>query len=562
MLWERLFLVRCSPSSRIRERKLPSQIIYYVPPRLAGPVQDWSGLNAKDHESWLLNHIVDLKFNAIWFSPMTVATDVQKLMHGKVQTGSYYAIKDHFRLDQDSSCGDDAEDRKHLQYFAALAKQKGVKIYADLVFNHVAADHPLVAQEDREISDIKAKAQGPLQLLRGDKGELIGLSWHENGQEHKSYFKFRRNEDLKLQFGGPPEDPWTDAAQVNYSSPEGMRFFVEGDATHKAFFKQVIDWHLENGFTGFRCDAAYLIPPEAWEELVSYTKTKEPSAIFMAETLCQDLPKVERMADAKIIDENNKERPAFDLGMLGFYWWNLKDDWLPKGENARVQNMSKFGGAGSPDTHDTETTVAGGMRKAFNKAARSSDIIAEVSVREYAVAVLAANSSYVQMGYEFCNEKQNSVFRGQVSPQDWNDLVKKAKGKVLDISAQMRAINELKENLHVENCRVNFKEHSQIGDGKIIKISCEYIDVDTNQKTADIVLLVNQKPEKGAVQLRDAGLLQQLQKAGLEAMDPAGTTLGAEPVINDVLIFHTPVKVPAQKPANDRKPPQPPALAA
>jgi hypothetical protein len=190
--------------------------------------------------------------------------------------------------------------------------------------------------------------------------------------------------------------------------------------------------------------------------------------------------------------------------------------------------------------------------------------VAEVSVREYAVAALAANSSYVQMGYEFCNEKQNSVFRGEISPQDWYNLVKAAKGKTPDISAQMRAINELKENLHVENCRVNFKEHSSIQDGKLIKIRVEYIDVDTNQKKADVVLIVNQKPENGDVKLTDGGLIHHLETSGLQRMQPGGAVSTGTPVIHDVLIFHTPVtKTPANAPvaAPDRKPP-PPAIAA
>ena len=527
-----------------------------------GSIQDWSGLDSKSGESWLINHVEDLKFNAIWFSPMGVATGVEKTMHGKLLTGSYYAAKDHFRLDADVTAGDDATDKKHLKHFAKLAKDKGIKLYADLVFNHVAADHPLVGEEDRAIAEIRKKAHCHLHLIHGHKNKLIGVSWKENGEEKKFFFKFRRNDDLKLQFGGPPEDPWTDAAQVNYSSPEGRRFFVEGDATHKGYWKQVIDWHLDNGFTGFRCDAAYLIPPESWEELISYTKAKQPDALFMAETLCQDVPKVERMANATII-ENGKERPAFDMGMLGFYWWDLKDGWLPQNEHPRVQKMSKYGGAGSPDTHDTAATVAGGIRKAFNHAARASEIVADVSVREYAAALLASNSTYMQMGYEFCNEKQNSVFRGEVSPQDWHNLVKAAKGKALDISGSIRALNELKENLHVENCRVDFKEHSLIQDGKLIKIRVEYVDVDTNQKKADLVLIVNQKPENGAVKLTDAGLLHHLEKSGLQRMQPDGAASSATPVIHDVLVFHTPVtKVPvAPVAANDRKPP-PPALAA
>ncbi|TAL26881.1 MAG: hypothetical protein EPN97_18800, partial [Alphaproteobacteria bacterium] len=61
---------------------MPGHRIYYVPPRLVGSISNWSGLDDPKGESWLLEHAADLKFNAIWFSPMTQATGVTKQMHG------------------------------------------------------------------------------------------------------------------------------------------------------------------------------------------------------------------------------------------------------------------------------------------------------------------------------------------------------------------------------------------------------------------------------------------------------------------------------------------------
>src|SRR5690606_34711213 len=136
--------------------------------------------------------------------------------------------------------------------------------------------------------------------------------------------------------------------------------------------------------------------------LINHAHTKNPDAVFMAETLTTEVEKVDRMAKAKIKDKNGQDRPAFDLGMLGIYWWNFSDDWLPEAEVPRVAAMSKFGGAGSPDNHDTDNTIAGSVRKAFNRAAGTDAAVAQVSLRDYAVAVLAGNSSYMQMGYEFC----------------------------------------------------------------------------------------------------------------------------------------------------------------
>ena len=518
---------------------MPGHRIYYVPPRMVGCVADWSGRDQKDGASWLVDQVKDLGFNAIWFSPMGELTGVEKISHGEKRAGSYYAVRNHFKLDDEFSAGKgDAEDLAHLRHFAAKAKEAGVHLYADLVCNHVAADHPLVAAEDKMIADIVQKTGGELDHIRGSKGKLIGLRWSEDGVDQEVYFKFRRKDDFTLQIGGPAEDPWSDVAHINYSSPEAKRFFIFGDAQEEAYFKKVIDWSLGAGFTDFRCDAAYLIPPDCWEELINHAHAKKPDAVFMAETLTTEVEKVDRMEKAKIKDAQGNARPAFDLGMLGIYWWNFRDDWLPKSEVPRVTRMSKFGGAGSPDNHDTDSTIAGSARKAFNHAAHVDAVVADVSVRDYAVAVLSGNSSYMQMGYEFCNEKQNHVFKGQVSPQDFKKLESGRAGGALDIRARIRALNDLHANLGIENCRVDFKEHVTLEDGKLIGLSFDYIDVDSGKKTAQVSLLLNRQPEKGPVVL-SAGLANQLQSAGLQAAD--GGLKSKD--IKDIMVFHTPLPV-------------------
>jgi len=530
--------------------------IYYVPPRLTGSISDWSGMDAPEGNSWLLDHATDLKFNAMWFSPMSVTSGIEKKVHNtdKVLGGSYYAARDHFKLDPEFSCGDAEKDREHLRHFAAQAKEKGISLYADLVFNHVAADHPLVFEENAAIDALKAKLNGKYDVIHSDSGKVIGMSYKDGDETKQMHFKFRRTENLGLLFGGPAEDPWTDVAQVNYSSPEARRYFVYGDENHKGLFKQVIDWHIDNGFTNFRCDAAYLIPPESWQELISYAHSRVPDTVFMAETLCLDQNKVQRLSNARITDDNGKDRPAFDLGMLGFFWWDFKADWMPKDEMPRVQKMSKYGGAGSPDTHDTIDTLAGAikkpLKKIFNDSAQQDKATAEISIRNYALSALACNSSYMQMGYEFCNEKQNGVFKGQVSPADW-DKLEALHGSARDIQNRIRDINQLKEDLQLQNCRPVMKEYGDMQDGQLVRLRVEFIDADTNQKKADVVLVMNQKPEKGAIALNDAARAG-FEKEGLACLDskPGQPSMP----IADVRIFHTPVAANANAaPAVKRK---------
>lgn len=516
---------------------MPGHRIYYVPPRMVGSVADWSGKDSANGASWLVDHVADLGLNALWFSPMGQPTAVEKISHGQMRSGSYYAQRDHFRLGDEFSAGKgNDEDLKHLQHFAQKAQEKGLRLYADLVCNHVAADHPVVIDEGRAIADILKKTNGEVERLRGSKGKLIGLSWREDGEEKNFYLKFRRKDDFTLQLGGPAEDPWSDVAHINYASPEAKRFFIFGDDREEGYFKKVIDWSIKAGFTDFRCDAAYLIPPDCWQALINHAHAQKPDAVFMAETLTTEVEKVERLQKATITDANGKERPAFDLGMLGIYWWNFRDDWLPKSEVPRVEAMAKFGGAGSPDNHDTENTIAGSARKAFNGAAQADRHIAEVSVRDYAVSVLTGNSSYVQMGYEFCNEKQNHVFAGQVSPQDFKNLEASRSGSDLDIRGRIRAINALHERMDVKNCRAVFRHHGAVGDGSILRLALDYVDADSGAVKSSAVLLMNRRPEAGAVKLPEA-YAKEITDAGLLAAD-----MNKNPSeISDVVIFHTPL---------------------
>lgn len=257
----------------------------------------------------------------------------------------------------------------------------------------------------------------------------------------------------------------------------------------------------------------------------------------MAETLGGSATAIQKMAEIKVMDANGKERPGFDLGMLSNYWWNFTDDWLPDQELSRLKKMAKYGGAAAPDNHDTPETLAGHFRKAFKDQQECDRIVANISVRNYAISAFIGNSVFIQMGYELNKETQNGVFKGQGSSAEWEKLVKdRPAGHVLNIEDRITAINKLKESLHVENSYVNIKEHREIQDGKLIKMSLEYVDADSGQKTADVVLVINKKPENGAVTVTDGDLLS------LEKLERLGAKGEAQPVVNDVLIYHTPLE--------------------
>lgn len=521
---------------------MPNERIYYIPPRFLGDVRQWPSI---------IDHVADMNFNAIWFSPFFETTAVTKDIHGVTMTGSYYAIRNHFRMDMDYSTGSDADDRKALAGFCAAARAKGIRIYTDMVCNHIAADHPLVRDENIYLADIVKRTNGYTRPIYDIHGQFIGIHYDEDGGEKTAYFRFKRNADLSLEIPGPAHDPWSDVAPINYASPEALRFFVTGDDTHQGYFKKVIDWHIDLGFTGFRCDAAYLVPPHVWQELIGHAHTRTADAVFMAETLGGPQHMIGALGSARITDpKTGKDRAAFDFGMLGTYWWNFEDPGLPFGEAPLMHAMSHFGGVGNPDNHDTDSTLATALRRIFNRPAgrETDEKLAAAALRDYAVCVLACAAGYMQMGFEYANEKQNHVFRGQVTPADWKNLQARA-GSALDLTDGIKAINDIKAALDVDNCRVHFKSIGRRENDRIIRMDIEYIDVDTHTQKAALTLFLNRQPENGAVTLSAETLAE-----GAEGMVVSHGNVHA---LRDVLVRHTPVNTPIPHIKN-----QPPSMKA
>lgn len=536
---------------------MAGQRIYYVPPRLVGSIADWSGKDAPDGRSWLLDHAQGLGFNTVWFSPFFETSHRLTIdAEGKSVGNSLYATLTHGVLDPEFSATKsmqarekltpeeraavDKLDREHLEHFTKQAQAQGMRVMAmaDLVFNHLAADHAAVLQEETEVARLlklageKNAAVSP--IYHGSDKIVIGM----HGPEGDVYFRFCRNDKFETLNIGMTTG--YDTAQINFDSPAAKDFFINGSDGKPGYWKQVVDWCMDQGLKDFRCDIAYRIPPDWWQPIIEHARQRNPDAVFMAETLGGPDAAIVKMAEIKVKDANGVERPGFDLGMISNYWWNFTDDWLPKQEMPRLRLMAKFGGAASPDNHDTPETLAGHFQKALKDAANRDKAVADIGVRNYAISAFIGNSVYMQMGYELSKEKQNGVFKGQVTPKDWSDLVQqRPAGHVLNISDRIKAINELKEQLHVENCCVEIREHKEVENGRLIKMACDYIDADTGKKTAEVILLINKQPEGGMVTLTDPQLLGMAADNRYERMNKASEYGGT---VDDVVVYHTPIK--------------------
>lgn len=535
--------------------------IYYVPPRLVGSIARWSGKDAPGGRSWLVEQAKSMGFNALWLSPLHVTSQVEKWKHGRRQTGSLYAIRDHFSLDAEFGAGD-GSDLAHLKHFCAQARAAGIRPMADLVFNHVAMDHPLVGAENQAITDKLAEWQRGNQgwhKVHATDGSLIGIR-RNNDSADTLFFKFARNDDLSCFIDGPSDDRWIDVLKINYASPAAMEHFVTGANGQPGYWKKLVDWYMDLGFKGFRCDVAYAVPPKVWSEVLGHAKARDADCVTLAETLGGPQNLVERLGRAQVT-VNGQQQKAFDLGMLGIYWWDFQNSYFPNMEIPLVERAARLGGAGSPDNHDTAETIGGRFLQQFAHHPERDRIVADIALRDYAVSALACNSVYMQMGYEYAKETQNEVFKGCGSPQEWDHLVQMRGGAAhgLNLCARIAAINALKEKLDVADARVRVAEIAHLGHGQAVRMKIEYQDPQTQKVRASIQLMINLSPERGPVHLHDGEYRHIKSGMGpaLERLEFGQPDRDRPHELRDVIILHSPPPAPPVQPFMAPQPQRP-----
>src|SRR5262249_42155758 len=98
------------------------------------------------------------------------------------------------------------------------------------------------------------------------------------------------------------------------------------------------------GFRGFRCDAAYQVPPEVWRAIISEGRQAAPGLTFFAETLGHTPDQVSTLAGA-----------GFDYIFNSAKWWDFRADWLLDQYDRfrRIAPSIAF-----PESHDTQRLTA------------------------------------------------------------------------------------------------------------------------------------------------------------------------------------------------------------
>lgn len=262
--------------------------ILYVAPRLVGSIKTWSGLHDKSGQSWLITRAKKGGFDTIWLGPFFRASDIIVKRNGKQTCGNPYAIRDHFTLARQTSATPELientrrqSDDLHLQHFTRQAAHTGIQVIGDLVCKYMARDHALVLDEDHAIEVIKNNAQN-IQPVYDHKQTLIGIRYDMDDKTNQiMHFKFYRNDDYSVDVSDKNHKKWHDTAQINYSSPTALDFFIKGTDGKQGYWKDVIDWYLDRGFSGFRYNTAYAPPSAIWQELTQHARNRNPDVTFV-----------------------------------------------------------------------------------------------------------------------------------------------------------------------------------------------------------------------------------------------------------------------------------------
>jgi cyclomaltodextrinase / maltogenic alpha-amylase / neopullulanase len=150
-----------------------------------------------------------------------------------------YDTTDHYRIDPRLGGDDD------FDYLIAEARQRGLRVLLDGVFNHVGHDFP----RRREAAHDDAAAQ----WFRGRPGSFHTFEGHDG------------------------------LLTLNHDNPEVVDYTVE-----------VMAHWLGRGADGWRLDAAYAVPQQFWTAVLPEVRRRHPDAWFVGELIHGDYAAVVR----------------------------------------------------------------------------------------------------------------------------------------------------------------------------------------------------------------------------------------------------------------------------
>jgi starch synthase (maltosyl-transferring) len=332
--------------------------IYNLFPPLIGTVRQW-----EKH----LPRIAGMRFNWVFLNPL----------HQPGWSGSLYAVKDYYQLNPLFQ-GDSRERPEDLLTgFLKRAGEHGLSIMMDLVINHTSKDSPLVAEHP---------------------------DWYHHNEDGSVHSPGAEDANAP---GG--RVVWGDLAEINYESESSRPALLN-------YWKDLVRHYTRLGFQGFRCDAAYQVPGEAWKEIITAGREINPKVRFFAETLGAQPEQITQLGSA-----------GFDYFFNSAKWWDFHESWLLE-QYEQFRHIAPS--IAFPESHDTRRLAdeTGGDERQ--------------SRLRYLFAAFFSSGVMMPVGYEFGFRKKLHVVKTR--PEHWEK-------PSFDLSSFIAAANQMKEQAPVLN---------------------------------------------------------------------------------------------------------------
>jgi starch synthase (maltosyl-transferring) len=327
-----------------RVESLATPHLYNLFPRLAGDAGSWAAHAARARA---------MGFDWLYLNPI----------HFPGFSGSCYAVKEYRRIDPlllpaghpDQNWDEPARGDGGVAFVRdalAAVRKTGMLPVMDLVLNHTARDAALVDEHpDWYVRDPDGVVQSPSAIDPADARQVT---------------------------------VWGDLAEIDNAAS------ADRDALWN-FWEQLVEWGIDLGFVGFRCDAAYKVPAALWQRLIATARAREPRALFFGETLGARLEEIEALKDSGLHFVFNSSK-----------WWAFDAPWCLEQQAAQPPGVRSVS---FPESHDTPRLwqESGGDPK--------------IQRQRYAFAAAFASGVMMPLGFEYGFERRIDVVTTRAS--DW-----------------------------------------------------------------------------------------------------------------------------------------------
>lgn len=283
------------------------------------------------------------------------------------RSGSLYSIKDYFQINPKLvSSRAAATPEEQVRKMAESASKLGLRLMVDLVVNHCAYDSALLKDHPDWFVKENGRIANPFCLHDGHKvvWEDLALFDHQHSRDAEGLYQY---------------------------------------------CLKVVEYLLDLGFEGLRCDAAYQLPSGFWARLIADVRKKRPTAVFAAETLgCSP----EQTKDTA--------RAGFDYIFNSSKWWDFGSPWLLAQYHLTRDTVPSISFA---ESHDTP--------RLFEEAHGNVNAMKQ----RYLFSALFSAGVMMPMGFEFGFRKQMHVV--DTKPTDWETTG-------VDLTDFIRDINQIK----------------------------------------------------------------------------------------------------------------------